>query len=269
MPPSRRVAGPSSEEAWSRVAPTYATTFARFTALAIGPLLDELGVAAGMDVLDLACGPGLVAAAARDRGARVSGADFSYAMVKLARSAVPDAPLAQADAHALPWRAESFDAVAANFGVHTLVEPRRAFREVARVLRGAGCFAFTVWDATERSEAQRLLERAVLEHGDQPAEPYETTEFVDSAAAAGALVEAGFAPPRSRALELVLRAGGGGEIFEIFRTGTIRLAARLAGHSPEALDAIREEFIRSLAPWSGPNGVAVPMSAILHASRRS
>jgi ubiquinone/menaquinone biosynthesis C-methylase UbiE len=259
---------PAGAEAWSRVAPTYATTFARFTSLSIEPLLDDARVRAGTEVLDLACGPGLAAVAALNRGARVYGADFSLSMVRLARAAAPGAHFAQADAHQLPCRAGSLDAVVSNFGVHTFADGERAFREARRVLREGGCLAFTVWDAVERSEVERLLELAVRSSSDHPPAAPKPSEFTDAARAASALETAGFSRPRARALELRLRAADGHEIFEIFRTGTIRLAAWLAELSPAARTRVREEFARLLAPWTGADGVEVPMRAILNSAER-
>ncbi|MGH7742058.1 MAG: class I SAM-dependent methyltransferase [Candidatus Eiseniibacteriota bacterium] len=267
---ARSAAGePRGPEVWTRVAPTYATTFARFTSLAIEPLLDQAGLTRGMKVFDLACGPGVAAAAALGRGATVCGADFSRGMVTLAHDAVPPGHFVQADAHQLPWRADGFDAVISNFGVHTFEKPLVAFGEVRRVLRPGGTFAFTVWDAVEHSEAERLLEQAVRMHGDGPPAAPKATEFADSARAGQVFTESGFTEFRTQPLDLRLRARDGHEIFEIFRTGTIRLAKYLADQSPEALVVIREAYRKSLAPWQDASGVRVPMRAVLHSAKRS
>ena len=262
------VSDDGERDAWSRVAPVYSNTFARYTSLAIEPLLDEARLQPGMPVLDLACGPGRAAAAALRRGTRACGVDLSGAMVRLARDAERGASFVRADAHDLPWRAESFGAVVCNFGVHTFADGDRALSEVRRVLRAGGTFAFTVWDAAERSEAQRLLELAVRTCGDRPPDAPEASEFADPARAATALERGGFVGPRARALELRLRAADGQEIFEIFRTGTIRLAGLLASQSSGAQAAVRAEFVRLLKPWSGASGVNVPMRAILHSAQR-
>jgi protein-L-isoaspartate O-methyltransferase len=55
-------------EGWKRVADRYDSTWASSTRQFIGPLLDAAEVAAGMSVLDVACGPGYVSAAASERG---------------------------------------------------------------------------------------------------------------------------------------------------------------------------------------------------------
>ncbi len=63
-------------EAWERVVSVYHTGFGELTAQTIEPLLDASDVGEGAQVLDVASGPGYVAAAAAARGARVIGVDF-------------------------------------------------------------------------------------------------------------------------------------------------------------------------------------------------
>lgn len=58
-----------------------------------------------MRVLDVACGPGHVAAAAARRGARATGCDLSSAMVTLASRLHPELEFRQGDAEALPFTA--------------------------------------------------------------------------------------------------------------------------------------------------------------------
>ncbi|HKG96096.1 MAG TPA: methyltransferase domain-containing protein, partial [Gemmatimonadaceae bacterium] len=83
-------------DGWERAATVYADDaggFVSVTAQAAEPLLDAAGVRAGERVLDLATGPGHVAAAAARRGAVVTGVDFAAAMVAIARqrhAGVPD-----------------------------------------------------------------------------------------------------------------------------------------------------------------------------------
>ena len=260
---------PRKSDVWSEVAPTYSRTFARFTSLALEPLLDDAAIARGMRVLDLACGPGVASAAALLRGARVWGVDFASGMVTLARAAVPDAHIVRGDAHQLPWRAGSFDAVISNFGVHTFADSAQALREVRRTLRDGGTFAFTEWAAIECSEAERLLELAVRRHGGGPAPARQLTGFADPEIARRTLTEAGFTDVRSRPLDLRLRAADGLEIFETFRTGTIRVAKYLAEQPPGALAAIRETYLELLAPWRDALGVLVPIRAIAHVAHRN
>jgi cyclopropane fatty-acyl-phospholipid synthase-like methyltransferase len=71
---------------WQGAAAVYGNTFASATGPFIEALLDAALVADGACVLDVGCGPGFVASAARARGATVHGLDFSLAMLAIARA---------------------------------------------------------------------------------------------------------------------------------------------------------------------------------------
>ncbi len=111
-------------------------------------MLDAARVTRGMRVLDVCCGPGMLAAAVLERGAEAIGLDFSLAAVELAQKLVPNGRFEQGDAQALPYPAASFDAVLCGYGLMHLPEPAAALREMLRVLRPGGRTALSVWDAT-------------------------------------------------------------------------------------------------------------------------
>jgi len=70
---------------WSRRAKTYGRVSGAITARFVDPLLDAAQVGAGMRVLDVATGPGHVAAAAAARGAEPVGVDIAEGMLAVAR----------------------------------------------------------------------------------------------------------------------------------------------------------------------------------------
>jgi len=108
---------------WQGAALRYDDAFGSLTRQAIDPLLDAAEARSGARVLDVASGPGYVAAAAAARGARVTGVDFSLAMVRLARAQNPGVKFRTGNAEALPFRDGSFDAVVMNFGMLHLARP--------------------------------------------------------------------------------------------------------------------------------------------------
>ena len=98
-----------------------------------------------MHALDVATGTGDLALALRDAGvARVIGLDFSSRM--LAAAANKDAASAdtrrvvwvEANAMALPFGDQTFDAVTVGFGLRNMPNYSRALAEMARVLRPRG-----------------------------------------------------------------------------------------------------------------------------------
>ena len=107
---------------------------------ATGLLLELAGVAAGMWVLDVACGPGMVACAAARRARQVSGIDLTPAMIEQARALQARLGLANVDWHIgeaakLPFAPESFDAVLTRYSFHHLPDPGVVLAEMLRVAR--------------------------------------------------------------------------------------------------------------------------------------
>ena|SRR5207249_6209394 len=81
---------------WESIPGEYHQAFGRLTIQAVGALLDAVGVKKGVNLLDIATGPGYVASAAAKRGAVVVGVDFSPAMVAEARKLDPGVDFAKA-----------------------------------------------------------------------------------------------------------------------------------------------------------------------------
>ena len=81
--------------------------------------LNALGVVAvrrGVRLLDVASGPGYLAAAAAQRGADVVGVDFADSMVDQARRIYPALTFRIGSAEDLPFPDDDFDAVGISFG---------------------------------------------------------------------------------------------------------------------------------------------------------
>lgn len=78
-------------QGWERLAHAYHSYYAALTDQSIDALLIALNLQPGVDLLDVATGPGYVAAAAAARGANVVGVDFATSMVEQARKLYPRA----------------------------------------------------------------------------------------------------------------------------------------------------------------------------------
>ncbi len=99
---------------------------------------EALNLEAGEKVLDLAAGTGASTLELARSGAFAVGADFSVGMLRVGRRIRPSVPLVAADALALPFADGSFDAVTISFGLRNIVDPARALREMARIVRPGG-----------------------------------------------------------------------------------------------------------------------------------
>lgn len=97
----------------------------------------------GGRLLDLGCGPGVFADAARSRF-RVCGSDVSAAGCATARARGLDVTVN--DATALPFADASFDVVTMWDTVEHLAAPRAALQEVSRVLRAGGVLTLSTGD---------------------------------------------------------------------------------------------------------------------------
>src|SRR5262249_16329741 len=96
---------------------TYQGFFTPITSLAIQPLLDAAGVGAGSTLIDVATGPGSVAAKASRLGAACIGVDLSPEMIALAKAAHPVIDFRVAEVEHLPFADGSCDAIVCNFGL--------------------------------------------------------------------------------------------------------------------------------------------------------
>jgi SAM-dependent methyltransferase len=250
---------------WQRAAEHYTATFAQATAGFVGDLLDAGRVGAGRRVLDLACGPGLLAAAAAERGALPVGLDFSSAMIAPARADHPGIRFEEGDAEALPFAAGSFDAVLSNFGVHHFPEPVKALREAYRVLGPGGRLAFTTWAAPAENIAWQLLFDAIAAHGDRSAAntPPPGGGLRDPADVLGLLDAAGFTGTEARAMHSTWLVSDASDLVEGFRRGTVRTAARIEAQFAAAMPAIEAAIARGVAVYRRGDRYAVPIVAIL------
>ena len=132
-------------ETWSRCATGYMDGFGALVSEGITPLLDEVKVSAGDRVLDVGTGPGPVAAAVAERGAKPIGLDFSETMLTEARRGHPDIEFRAGSGEALPFGDNAFDVVVGNFVLHHSGAPDKVMTEACRVLRPRGRMGFTVW----------------------------------------------------------------------------------------------------------------------------
>jgi len=105
-----------------------------------------------LDVLEIAAGIGIVTRHLRSlltKDARLTAIDISDSMMDVARKKFrPDERITfqNADATALPFANEAFDAVVCQFGI-MFFDRDKGFREVYRTLKPGGRYLFRVWDS--------------------------------------------------------------------------------------------------------------------------
>jgi ubiquinone/menaquinone biosynthesis C-methylase UbiE len=118
-------------------------------------------------ILEIASGTGAVTralAAALPKQARIVATDLNQPMLDRARTRQPDEhriEWKQADALALPFADEAFDAVVCQFGAMFFPDKVQGYKEAHRVLKSGGHFFFNVWDKISTNEFADAVTEAV------------------------------------------------------------------------------------------------------------
>ena len=148
-----------------KLAESYYDAFSAVTNGAIEPLLKAAHVGNGTRLLDVATGPGTLAAKAAECGARVIGIDIAPAMIELAHTLHPHLDFREGSAEELPLDSSSFDAVISSFGVGHFSRPERVLAEFARVLVSKGRVALSWWDGFGKNRINGIFFEAISELG--------------------------------------------------------------------------------------------------------
>ncbi|MDX6691441.1 MAG: hypothetical protein QOG15_2898 [Solirubrobacteraceae bacterium] len=259
---------------WSRRANTYGRVSGAITARFVDCLLDGAGVGAGMWVLDVATGPGHVAAAAAARGAVPVGVDIAEGMLAVARRDHPRLDFRTGDAEALPFADCSFDAVVGGFVLNHLARPDVAAAEFARVLASGGRLALSVWDVPERTRFIGLVRDAVARAGDAPsAEPSagpDPFRFADDAQLRALLERAGLHDVVVETVAVRHRVDGDAmALWDGLLAGSVRSAASVEALTPRARERARGAFAELVAPHRVTGGHELPAVAKVGSGRRS
>jgi SAM-dependent methyltransferase len=257
---------------FSRVADQYHRRLSDITARVAGALLDAAAVAEGSRVLDVATGPGQVAACAFARGATVLGIDLSPVMVQLAHRLHPDIEFQQGDAHRLPVADESFDAVVANSLIPHLADHDRAASELVRVTAAGGRVALSAWDVPTRSPIPGVLFLAVqdaeapMAEGIPPGPPF--FRYSDDDTFAQLLTGAGLVDAHVVDIAFTHRMPSADAFWDAMIEGSVRASAQVLGQTRDVQRRIRDAFDLRVAEFDDGNGLALPVSVKIASGRK-
>lgn len=263
---------------WSdpETAAAYATDFAFAAAQSVDALLDAAKVAAGTRVLDVCCGHGIVSQKAAQRGAHVTGVDFSPAMIRMARENAPTADFIEGDALDLPCDDGTVDAVVMGFGILHVPDAEAAAAEAARVLKPGGRFAYSCWHGAEKTSALPAVFQAIAEHGDPnivlpPAKP--APYYAQRENAEAMLTQAGFDGVHIHSVDSHWLCSSPDDPLRFFAEGTVRGSGLLRAQPEAHYAAIR----RSVVAWVDATGTRdstsgktrVPLPAAVVSARKA
>ncbi len=180
---TRRVSAREGYDLWAN---TYDQTPNPVVAMDSRHTLNLLAPQPGQKILDAGCGTGRNLTRISSAGARPYGLDFSLGMLRVARRAVPDCPLVQADLQAeFPFRSAGFSAVlCALIGEH-LDNLALTLSQLWKALEPGGWLVFSVYHpdlAEAGKEANFQLGETEYRLG---AIRYSTADYLEMTWAAG------------------------------------------------------------------------------------
>lgn len=254
---------------WQRFAGSIAENYQRDLVPAIfAPWASDL-VAVGAPqpgerVLDVACGPGVVARlAARRAGAgRVTGLDINPGMVKVARS-LPSEPLVsweEGSALQMPFPDQAFDLVLCQQGVQFFPNRAAGLREMQRVLMPGGRMVVAVWGPIEQSPGFAALAAALERHVSPAAAAAARSPFSlsDIGELRALLTGAGLRNVEVHSRTKILRFPRAAEFIVQYVWGS-PIAAALGDADPSVLEPVAREVTETLASYVDDQILSFPI----------
>lgn len=124
------------------------------------PILDHVKVSIGTRVLDVGCGTGIVARAARRRvgpSGAVAAVDPNEGMLAVARRSDPSVDWHSGTAESLPFADHSFDHTISQFAAMFFTDRTAAMGEMARVTVDGGTVTIATWSGLDRSPGYEAM----------------------------------------------------------------------------------------------------------------
>lgn len=254
-------------DGWETISRGYEQHFAGLTIQSVTASLDAAAVGNGLRILDVCCGPGMIAAAALTRGAQAVGIDFSSEVVEIAKSNVPNAEFHEGDAQSLQFPDNCFDAVICSFGIIHVPDPQKALSEMHRVLRPDGRIAVSVWEAPNQDNGFGLLFGSIKANADMdvplPHGP-DFFQFSDSAKLSNALLDTGFREAAINTVAQFWELNEATGLVTSIMEGAVRARGLIMAQEKHVREAISNEVSAGMETYKSSDGkYRVPMPALV------
>jgi ubiquinone/menaquinone biosynthesis C-methylase UbiE len=241
-----------------------------FTPFAKG-LLACAQLRAGEQLLDVACGTGIVARLAWPQVApsgRVVGVDVNAAMLDVARRAAERDQVSvewkEGDAKSLPLADETFDVVLCQHGLQYFPERDVALAEMRRVLRRSGRLVLSVWRPIQYNPSHAVFAEVLERRVSAQAAATRRAPFAlsDGDEIRSLVTGARFREVAVRLEARVVRFPSAEAMIRMMMAGT-PLAAAMAKADAATLQTVITEVTAGLEPYTDDQGLAVPMQGWL------
>jgi SAM-dependent methyltransferase len=227
-------------------------------------LLTAAHVGDGTRLLDVATGPGTLAAKAAERGGRVIGIDIAPAMIALARTLHPHLDFREGSAEDLPFAPSSFDSVVSGFGVGHFSKPERVLAEFARVLIPKGRVALSWWDGFGKNRINGIFFEAINELGISapgalPAGPA-VDRFSDPEQFAAILRAAGFEVAGIDYISFSHPLKNIDELWDLALGSFVRVSTVIRAQNADVQQQIRQKVEQVARQYASPGGFQIPIA---------
>ena len=231
-------------------------------------LAERVAARAPLEVLELAAGTGALTRELVEQlsdEAQILATDLNQAMLDEAMRLLPNENVRfeVQDANKLPYEDDAFDAVTAQFGVMFFSDKVGAFREVRRVLREGGTFAFNVWNELQKNRIFEIINRTYKEATGQPSF-FERVPFAycNPQKIESELRAAGFSKIKINTVAKTTKVPSAKEFLEADINGSPFLAD-FQNLEPKVASEVRERIAQALISALGDGEATNEMSALV------
>jgi len=234
-------------------------------------LLECAQLRPGEQLLDVACGTGIVARLAWAQVApsgRVVGVDVNGAMLDIARRAAERDQVSvewkEGDAKSLPLDDETFDVVLCQHGLQYFPERKAALAEMRRVLRSSGRLVLSVWRPLRHNPSHAVFAEVLERRVGPEAAATRRAPFAlsDRDEIRSWVTNAQFRDVAVRLEACVVRFPSAEAMIRMMMAGT-PLAAAMAKADAATLQTVITEVTAGLESYIDDLGLAVPMQCWL------
>ena len=227
-------------------------------------------------LLEIAAGTGVVtrALAARlGKAAEIVATDLNSPMLDLAIRLQGDGgrvTFQQADALALPFADDSFDAAVCQFGVMFFPDKLWGYREARRVLKPGGTYLLTVWDELAANAFVAVVSEVLARRfpNDPPRFMERTPHgYSNTRLIIAALEEAGFSEAKAESVARVAHADSAMSAAIGYCQGN-PLRGEIEAREPDGLQAVTEAVASALAARFGQGPIEGAIHAHVIAARK-